>query len=395
MGRRTPLLYRGIRMTAEPVGIVSLGPESGPRPASFTAACANFGHRVRMIGWGEFLADPTILESALHPGAYLRIDTPDQDITSIAALYRAGEAAAREQGIAILPQGSEARLAQGDIGSPAQLAFGLAAAVDMASHIARRRGAPMSTNAEEVACSFDKTATLGRLREAAVPVPRSLPAVTSLDALADVMDALPMPRVFVKLRHGSAAAGMIALARHGAQWRAITTAEPYGDGIRATRNLRRLDNRTEIAQLIDRLSPLGLHAETWLPKIGIHGRVADVRLVMLADGTIFPVLRTSRHPMTNLHLGGTRGPVEPLIRRIGTESWEAILTSARKAARCFPASHVLGLDIAVLADGRSHAVLEVNVFGDFVKEVTVDGLTPHEAQVRQISAMLAGQKAAA
>lgn len=382
-------------MTAEPVGIVSLGPESGPRHASFAAACESLGRRVQMIGWGAFLADPTILDSALHPGAYLRFDTPDQDIASIAALYRAGEASARGQGIATLPPGSEARLAQGDIGSPAQLAFGLAAAVDMASHIARRRGASMSTNAEEVACSFDKTATLGRLREAAVPMPRYVLAVTDFDTLADVMEAVRMPRMFVKLRHGSAAAGMIALARNGNHWRAITTAEPYADGIRATRRLRRLTSRTEIAQLIDRLSPLGLHAEAWLPKIGIDGRVADVRLVMLADGTIFPVLRTSRHPMTNLHLGGARGPVEPLIRRIGADSWKAILATARKAARCFPASHVLGLDIAVLTDGHSHAVLEVNVFGDFVKDVTVDGLTPHEAQIRQISAMLAGQKAAA
>jgi hypothetical protein len=382
-------------MTAAPTGIVSLGPVSGPRHASFAAACERFGLRARMIGWDAFLADPAVLKAALYPGAYLRFDTPDQDIPAIAALYRAGETAAREQGIETVPQGSEARLARGDIGSPAQLAFGLAAAMDIASRIARPRGAILSTNAEEVACSFDKTATLARLRDAAIPVPPCLPAVTSFDALTDAMAALPMPRTFVKLRHGSAAAGMIALARHGDQWRAVTTAEPCGDGIRASRNLRRLDSRAEIARLFDRLSPLGLHAEAWLPKIGIHGRVADVRLVMLADGTIFPVLRTSRHPMTNLHLGGTRGPVEPLISRIGTDRWEAVLASARGAARCFPASHVLGLDVAVLADGRSHALLEVNVFGDFVKEVLADGLTPHEAQVRQIAALLAGQGVAA
>ena len=107
-------------MMAEPAGIVSLGPESGPRHASFAAACANLGRPVQMIGWGAFLADPTILEAALHHGAYLRFDTPDQDIASIVALYHAGEAKAREQGVATLPPGSEARLAQGDIGSPAR-----------------------------------------------------------------------------------------------------------------------------------------------------------------------------------------------------------------------------------------------------------------------------------
>lgn len=365
-------------------GIVVLGPSSGPRHASFAAACERFGRRAQTIAWNAFLDDPTVLQAALRPGAYLRFDTPDQDIRAIASLYRAGKSGAGRAGFATLAEVCETRLASGDIGSPAQLAFGIAAAVESASRIARGRGAAVSTSAAEVACSFDKRATLARLRTAGIPVPRSLPAVTSFEALAGAMEEARLSRVFVKLRHGSAAAGMIALARHGRAWRAVTTAEPDGDRIRATRSLRRLADPAAIAELVDRLVPLGLHAEAWLPKIGVDGRVADVRLVMLGDGTLFSVLRTSRHPMTNLHLGGTRESVEPLVRRIGADSWKAVLASARKAARCFSDSHVLGLDVAVLADGRSHALLEVNVFGDFVRELALDGLTPHEAQVRQI-----------
>lgn len=367
-----------------PAGIVTLGAASGPRHASFAAACARFGQVPRMIGWKAFLDDPAMLDAALRPGAYLHFDTPDQDVPAIAALYRAGETAARAAGFATLAESSEARLAGGDIGSPAQLAFGLAAAVEAASRIAKRHLAMTSTSTADVACSFDKTATLARLRDAGIPVPRGLVAITSFESLAGMMEAERMPRVFVKLRHGSAAAAMIALARQGGAWRAVTTAEPDGDRIRATRRVRRLADRAAIAGLIDRLVPLGLHAEAWLPKIGVDGRVADIRLVMLAGGTVFPVLRTSRHPMTNLHLGGARAGAEPLIRRIGADRWEAVLATARKAARCFPDSHALGLDMAVLADGRSHAVLEVNVFGDFVKEVTAAGLSPHEAQVRRI-----------
>jgi glutathione synthase/RimK-type ligase-like ATP-grasp enzyme len=386
------------RVQHRPVAdIIALGATSGPRHESFVAACIDQRGRPPLaVSWDAFLGDPAMLDAALHPGAYLRIDTPDQDVAAIAALYRAGEAAARAAGLETLPPGSEARLAAGDIGSPAQLCFGLVAGVETAASFARRHGALTSTTPLEVACAFDKTATLERLRAAGIAVPRNLLPVTGFDELVAAMEAAHMPRVFVKLRHGSAAAGMIALARNGGQWIAVTTAEPGEDGrIRATRNIRRLTDRLAIARLIDRLVPLGLHVEAWLPKIGIAGRVADIRLVMLADGSVYPVLRTSRHPMTNLHLGGMRGPVDPLIERIGQDAWQAVLATARKAAGCFPDSHVLGLDIAILADGRRNAVLEANVFGDFVKDVRIDGFDPHQAQVRAITARLDALRMAA
>jgi hypothetical protein len=388
MGRRGPLLHRGIRVTPSGPDVIALGASAGPRHASLVAACVErFGRPPLTISWDAFLADPGLLKAALHPGAWLRMDTPDQDIAAIAALYRLGESWAVEARIETLPPGSEARLAAGDIGSPGQLAFGLVAAVEAATGIAARCGARASTTMDDVALAFDKTATLVRVRGVGVPIPRFLPPIYSFDMLVAEMEAAHMPRVFVKLRYGSAAAGMVALARNGDAWSAVTTAELDADGrIRATRRVRRLTDRTEIARLIDRLARLGLHVEAWLPKIGIGGRVADLRLVMIGDETFYPVLRTSRHPMTNLHLGGERGPVDPLVERIGLDAWESVLASARLAARCFPDSHVLGIDMAVHADGRSHALLEANVFGDFVKDVEIDGLGPHRAQLERIAA---------
>jgi len=92
--------------------------------------------------------------------------------------------------------------------------------------------------------------------------------------------------------------------------------------------------------------------------------------------------------------GWARGPVDPLVARVGPAAWDALLASARSAAACFPDSHVLGLDIAVLADGASHAVLEANVFGDFVKDVTAGGIDPHRAQIRHIAARLDARREA-
>lgn len=361
------------------MNIIALGPANGPRHDAFAAAClARTGAPPRTISWTDFLAHPPRLAEMLAPDAYLRIDSPDQDPAALAALYRAAGA----------PQ-DEAALADGVIGAPSQLSAGIVAGIATAEAIAAARGALVSTSAADAALAFDKTATLARLAAAGIPTPPVLPGIAGFDTLVAAMAATGMSRLFVKLRHGSAAAAMVALARAGDRWQAVTTAVLDDRGrIHATRAVRRLTDHGAIAALVDRLAPLGLHVEAWLPKIGIAGRVADLRLVLVEGGAIYPILRTSRHPMTNLHLGGERGPVAPLVARIGTAAWEALLASARAAAAAFPASHALGVDIAMLADGRRHAVLEANIFGDFVKELSIDGLTPHEAQVERIRARL-------
>lgn len=382
-------------MTPSVPDIVVLGPTSGPRHDSFARACiAETGRAPRTIGWDMFLAEPGRLERMLRPGSWLRVDTPDQDVRAIAALYRAGEERAAEREYETVPAGFEDRLAQGDIGSPAQLCMGIVVGLELAEAMALARGATISTTAIEVAEAFDKSHTQAGWRSRGIATPRELRAGQDFASLEAAMRTERISRVFVKLRYGAAAAGMIALARNGDCWKAVTTAELQPDGrIRATRRVQQLTDRAAIARLVDRLGPLGLHVEPWLPKIGIGNRVADVRLVLVRYGGMFPVLRTSRHPMTNLHLGGRREPIEPLIERIGRAAWDSLRASAHAAASFFPTSQVLGLDIAVLADGR-HAMLEANVFGDFVKGVTVDGLCPHGAQVRQIVARLREQAAA-
>jgi glutathione synthase/RimK-type ligase-like ATP-grasp enzyme len=369
--------------------IVALGPSSGSRLTSFIRACTEyFGHSPAILSWQDFLSAPDRLETALGPKAFLRIDTPDRDIGSMAALYRLGMSSTAAAGYATLQGDDLAGLSDGAIGSPAQLSHGLVAGIEAAATIAERCGAIVSCTAKEVALAFDKTESLRVLRAAGIPTPRTLPGVAGWEALIAAMENVRMPRVFVKLRHGSAAAGMIAVARNGAQWIASTTAVLGGDGkLRATKRVRRVLDRTELAQLVDRLAPLGLHCEEWLPKIGIGDRTADLRLVMIGDA-IVPVLRTSRHPMTNLHLDGGRASPARLIQRIGDAAWHEAIESARKAARCFPGLHTTGVDLAILADGRRHAVLEVNAFGDYIKDVAVDGLDSHQMQVRSIEARL-------
>jgi hypothetical protein len=366
-----------------PFDLITIGAASGPRRESIVAAYSEMmGHAPHALSWAEVIADPGQLAARLHPNAYVRLDSPDQDRVSLAALYACYEAG-REPGL----------LPVGDIGSPTQLALGLAAAMGSISAMAAKAGAMVSTNAADLACAFDKPACLARLRTAGLPVPRELPGIGGFDDLEANMKEAGVNRVFVKLRHGAAAAGMMALARNGPDWVAITTAvlgeddRPY-----ATRAVRRLTDAREIARIIDRLAPLNLHVEQWLPKIGINGRTVDLRMVVIGGETLFPVMRSSRRPMTNLHIGGDRGSADALVRHIGDEAWQAVTDATLRAAALFPSVQTVGIDMAVLAGGRSHAVLEVNIFGDHVKDFTMNGLSVHQAQLRHIARLMADRQ---
>ena len=366
--------------------IVVLGPSSGPRLDAFKAALQRLGrHEAAFVGYHDILARPDRLEGALTPGAWLRFESPDRDPLALKALYEAGETEARSAGYPAFAGAGLAALLEtkGLIGSPAQLFFGLRRILRSAARIAEAAGAELSASPEELALAYDKPACGRHLRRKGVPTPEDLGPVGGFEPLMAVLREGGRRRAFVKLRHGSAAAGMLALAL-GPNGRlfAYTTAELGRDGaVFATRRVRRLERHAEIASVVEALAPCGLHAEAWLPKAGIGGKVCDLRLVTIRGETVGAVLRRSAFPMTNLHLGGSRGTPEPLRRRMAPGAWERVMETVHRTSRALPSCFTLGLDVAILADLRRHAVLEVNAFGDFVKGLRHGGLTPQEHQI--------------
>jgi hypothetical protein len=366
--------------------IVVLGAATGPRAEAFRAALTRFGRApATFFAYDRFLAQPEDFEAALRPGAVVRFDSPDRERTGLIALYRLGADAAAAAGYAVLDGATlEARLAEhGAIGSPAQLAFGLRLALEQAAATAARRGARLLAMPSEIALAFDKTACATHLGARGVPVPRWIGPVSGFDELIERMRASRLSRVFVKLRFGSSAAGMTALALGpGGNAVARTTAVRCADGVaRATRKVRQLVHHRDIAGLIYALAPLGLHAEAWAPKAGVKGGSADLRLIVVDREPVFNVMRVSPHPMTNLHLGGMRRPPDSLRSRVGDAAWQALIETCRAVSRAFPSCFMLGVDAAILAGDRRHAVFEVNAFGDHVKGVAYQGCTPQEWQV--------------
>lgn len=362
--------------------IVVLGPRLGSRLESFVAACVErFGQPPQVIGWNDFLRDPSAIAAVLHPGSYLKFESPDRDIEALAALYEEGAALARAAEIPTLAASEIEQLGRGAIGSPAQLWFGLVSALDKAAAIAAERGAAISFAPELARLAFDKSACQAHFRTNDLPTPQALAAPTCFDELDALMREASAPRVFVKLRHGAAAAGMIALARSGDRWQAWTTAR-IGEGnvLYSARDVELIVHRHSIARLVDRLAPLMLHVERWVPKLGLNGETVDLRIIV-ANGKTVSLVRGSRQPMTNLHIGGSRHTPARLVSRIGVEAWRGVLETAHRAAASLPRGDLKCFDIAVLACGRRHALLEANAFGDYIKGLAVDPHRVHAALI--------------
>ncbi|MEW2140147.1 STM4014 family protein [Streptomyces sp. NPDC005409] len=246
---------------------------------------------------------------------------------------------------------------------------------------------------DELAVLFDKRHCHRTLDTAGVPVPRSPTSgdgtpVRGWEDVRALMDAHGMPRAFVKLAHGSSASGVVAVETAGrGRIRAVTSVETSEDGrLYNSLRVRRLTSERETAALVDALAPDGLHVERWWPKASLAGRAADLRVVVVAGRATHAVVRTSRSPMTNLHLGGQRGDLSAVVEAAGPR-WAEALDVCERAAACFPGTLCVGVDLLPAVGWRRFAVAEVNAFGDLLPGLTglpgggAEGLDTYAAQV--------------
>ncbi|WP_033818789.1 STM4014 family protein [Kitasatospora sp. MBT63] len=311
----------------------------------------------------------------IAPGTVLRIESPGED-EEVDRLLRgpalgAHYAPTRVEGGAAWYTGLTAALA------------GVARAVG------RAPGARLLGDPDEIAVMFDKRRAHRRLADAGVPVPRALdgPAPGGWAELKERLAAAGLRRVFLKPAHGSSASGVVAL-QFGprGQLLATTSVEAADDGLHNSLRVRGYRDEREIAAVVDRLAPDGLHVEQWVPKAAQHGRAADLRVVVVAGRATHVVVRTSGYPMTNLHLGGARGETGP-AREAAGPAWPRLLETAERAAACFPRSPMAGVDVLPTAAWRRGLVGEVNAFGDLLPGLTglpggpAEGLDTYGAQL--------------
>ncbi|MBL7496299.1 STM4014 family protein [Frankia sp. CNm7] len=343
-----------------------VGTPGDRRTEMFAAACRSAGlDGPRVVSWLEVLRGG---ELPIVPDSPLRIDSPGDD-AEVDALLRG--------------PGDPARVAGG-----AWWYASFTAALERVAAAAARAGAWQLGDVPEIAVMCDKRRCHARLQAAGVPVPEALPRVRDYADLRERMADAGMRQVFVKPAHGSSASGVVALrTAPSGRIKAVTSAARAGTGYVNSLRVQTYETESEVAPLIDALAPDGLHVERWLPKAALDGRVLDLRVVVIAGEPTHVVARTSRSPMTNLHLGGVRGSVRAVRDALGPSGWERALEVCARTAACFPGSLMVGVDLLIQVGWRRIAVGEVNAFGDLLPGATglpgtrADGLDTYAAQV--------------
>lgn len=347
------------------MSLVAVGTPGDRRPALFAAACRAAGlPEPRLVAWTDVLRGAPL---GLRAGDVLRIDSPGEDRAADALLRGPGDPAR--------------------VGGGARWHRTFTAALRRLSEAASASGARVLGDVEEIAVMFDKRLTHARLLAAGVPVPAALPGIDGYAALRSRMEEAGERRVFVKPAHGSSASGVVALQTAPGRVRAVTSALMSGERLLNSLRVRSYQTEREVAALIGLLAPDRLHVERWLPKATLDGRVFDLRVVVIGGEPTHAVVRTSRTPMTNLHLGGARGDLGAVQRALGQERWQRALDVCARAAACFPGSPMVGVDLLVGAGLNRFAVCEVNAFGDLLPGLTglpggpAEGLDTYAAQV--------------
>ncbi|WP_103534607.1 STM4014 family protein [Streptomyces sp. SM11] len=356
---------------------VVVGNPDNRRVAFFEAAVRSAGlPPARVVSWLQVLRG----EAAFGPDECVRIDSPGED-AEVERLLRGVDDPTRVEG-------------------SARWYARFTAAVAAVAGVASAAGAEVLGSPGDTSVLFDKRLCHGRLDRAGVSVPASPtsgPGATPVRGWSDVRELLRewrMPRAFVKLAHGSSASGVLAVETAGpGRIRASTSVERDAHGrLYNSLRVRRYTSEREVGAVVDALAPDGLHIERWLPKSSQRGRAADLRIVVVGGRATHAVVRTSTSPMTNLHLGGTRGDLDEVRAAVAAAGgcWREALAMCERAAACFPRTPSVGVDLLPTAGWRRFAVGEVNAFGDLLPGLTglpgsgAEGLDTYAAQVAAV-----------
>ena len=386
------------RLPAPFASIFVIGNPENRRLAFFREAAARLAQPPPQVVSYEALVADRGLDRALEEvgrGALVRIESPGENAAVEAALIRRGA------GLDRLSPARADRCAQAaaDHGRIAYPRWWYSGYRDLLGQIEQRltpRGVRWMNHPAEIELMFDKPVCRQRLVDEGLPTPPALtspndPPIASYDDLCARMDAADLRRVFVKLRHGSSASGVIALARGASRMRATTSVELVQEAgeTKLFNSLRVREYRDErdIAAIVGELCRHEIHVERWLPKADLNGRVFDLRVLVIAGQVRQVVVRTSRGPITNLHLGNERGDLGALLQFWPSAAREAAWRSCRAVAAAFPQSLYYGVDLLLTPGLKRHAILEVNAFGDLLPGVLDAGDDTYTAELRALHAV--------
>jgi hypothetical protein len=366
-----------------PRAVLVVGNPENRRVHLFADAARGAGFDVWVAPWIEVIARPDILvDGASDEPRVVRIDTWGEDTEVERALLRRGAAVGASPRFVEPAAIDEATAERGRIVAPRQAYEGALAVLDAVAIVLETR--PSWRVMQPIAAirtAFDKAKTHALAASLGLPVPRALPRVASPEELVDRMTASAMTRAYVKVGCTSSASCLALVERAPQGVSVITSVEVDGPRLYNSLVVRRYTRPHLVAQVLGFLLGEGAHVEEAINKLPMSGRHADVRIVAVPGAEPFAVVRTSRVPITNLHLGGVRADVDAYRRRLPAGAWDAALGHAETLARALGAWH-LGVDIAFDRASGSPYVLEANAFGDLLPGVERAGESIYACEVR-------------
>ncbi len=341
-----------------------------------------------VLSYESLLRGDTAVQS-LPGNAIVRVESPGENLAVEHLLIKVGETESLAEGTCIYRGAELADLPReyGRILAPRQWYRGFVSSIRSWSNASREStGQIWTTTADALETQFDKALCQARCATNGVPTPQSLGIITGWHDLRKKMAARGFERVFVKLATSSSASGVVAIHLKGNRVSAITSVEvvKHDDMVVALYNslkIRRYSDLESVRELVDTLAKHRTIAEEWLPKASLGDRVCDLRLLVIAGEPRHAVVRTSRTPLTNLHLGNRRGDINEFWRRVPVTQQQELWRTCRQCAELFPKSLHLGLDVLFTPGFRQHYLLEINAFGDLLPNVIHRGLNTYESQV--------------
>jgi hypothetical protein len=376
-----------------PEQVLVIGNLDNRRVGGFVEALARFGLAEPILrSHLDLVGDPSALADLPDRPLWVRLDTCGEDPQLERALLELGAEALPDD--AECERLSPAELAHaplrfGQILAPRQHHAGFLRYLDGLERVfAERPSWRVLSPIADVRVLFDKRETSRRYAALGVPVPEPLPELEQVRTPAQLREAMVAqrwPAVFVKLSCASSAS-CLALVRHlphrppSQRDFVLTTVARTPEGRFNSLRLQRLHEREQVDELLTWLLAEGVQIERAIPKPSLAGRSFDLRVLVVAGEVAFTVVRQSRHPITNLHLGGSRGDPEALRREVPEASWAAAMRSCERVAASHGCLHV-GVDLMFERGLDGHRVIEANAFGDLLPGLEREGKSVYEWEI--------------
>ncbi|MCP4153667.1 MAG: hypothetical protein GY757_38415 [bacterium] len=376
---------------SKPIETVIVGNPENRRVKSFQQALARNGAgAAKVASYATLLSGKQRIADFIKERTVIRIESPGENFEVERELIALGEEQDSFSHSCENVSAKNARQLQEDKGRiyyPAQWYRGFTRFLADIQREIEAVGHPFTwmNSPADIAFMFDKPRCWKLFYDNGINVPARLESADSYDRLRESMIRANRHRVFVKLACGSSASGVAAYEinpkKNKEQIHTTVELVRSGGGIQLYNNLKikRSSDRREIKTIIDWICREGAHVEAWIPKERIDNEVFDLRVVVIGKKACFRVVRMSKSPMTNLHLGNRRGNVEQL--KLQESTLEKITGYSEKAAALFPGSLYAGVDIMVPAGGECPVLLEINAFGDLLPGITCRGLNAYETEV--------------